>query len=358
MIYQWLFDFSDNYSFFYVFRYITFRSFLSFITAFIICLVLGPSLIQKLNYKKIKQKIKIFIPEGHKKKIGIPTSGGLLIFLSIFTTSFFWFELSNPLVLSAFIIFLSFALVGYLDDRVLLYSQSGKGLSGKIRLCFEFLITIAILSSLYTSDHLNTNLYVPFLKDVEWSLGWLYIIFGSFVIVGSANAVNLTDGLDGLAIFPVIICSLTLGIFSYLSGHFNLASYLGIPFIEGSGELAPFCLAVAAGGLGFLWFNAYPAQVFMGDTGSLSLGAFLGTVAVFSKNELLLILLGGLFVVETVSVILQVLSFQLTGKRLFKMAPLHHHFELKGFPENKIIVRFWIVSILLAVLSLSTLKLR
>ena len=284
--------------------------------------------------------------------------GGLLIVTVICITSLFWFDILNPWVLSTILIFVGFAGIGYFDDRLKFKNQNEKGLSVVSRLTLEFLLTIVVLFILYQIGILNTNLYFPFFKDAMLPMGVAYIFFGAFVVVGCANAVNLTDGLDGLAIFPVIICAATLGVFSYLSGHFNLAEYLGIPFIEGVGELFPFAMAVVAGGLGFLWFNSYPAQVFMGDTGSLSLGAFLGAVAVFTKNEILLILLGGLFVVEAMSVILQVVSFKMTGKRLFKMAPLHHHFELKGFPENKIIVRFWIISILLAVISLSTLKLR
>ncbi len=358
MIYKWLFSLSEQFSVFHVFRYITFRSFMSFLTAFIICLILGPYLIRQLSYKNLRQKIKQIIPEGHKSKTGTPTSGGVLIVFSVLITSVFWFDFSNYLVLASLLLFFGFSLVGYIDDVILSRNKKNKGLSGRLRLFIEFTLCISVLSFLNYQGVLNTDLYVPLFKEVQVSMGWWYILFGSFVVVATANSVNLTDGLDGLAIFPVIICALALGIFAYLAGHFNLAQYLGIPFVEGAGELVPLSVAVAASGLGFLWFNSYPAQVFMGDTGSLGLGAFLGTMAVFSKNEILLILLGGLFVVETASVILQVMSFKLTGKRIFKMAPLHHHFEMKGVAENKIIVRFWIVAILLAVLSLSTLKLR
>jgi phospho-N-acetylmuramoyl-pentapeptide-transferase len=251
-----------------------------------------------------------------------------------------------------------FGLIGYLDDHLKVSKKNTKGLSGKVRLFFEFLIASVALYVLIRYFQFSTQVHIPFFKNVIFELGYSYIVFGSLVIVGTANAVNLTDGLDGLAIVPVIISATTLGLFAYIVGHFSIAQYLQIPHIVGAGELAPVAACLVAAGLGFLWFNTYPAQVFMGDVGSLSLGGFLGMMAVLTKNELLMIILGGVFVVEALSVIGQVTSFKLTGKRILKMAPLHHHFELGGMTETKIIVRFWIISILLAVLCLATLKLR
>lgn len=284
--------------------------------------------------------------------------GGGLILLSTLVPCLLWMDLLNPLVWSVLIVTWGFGLIGYVDDYMKVSQKNSKGLPGRLRLVFEFGIAALVISYLIHTGWLDTRVYTPFFKTWVFELGWLYVLFGSLVIVGTANAVNLTDGLDGLAIVPVMICASTLGLFAYVAGHFNIAQYLQIPFVVGAGELAPLAATVIAAGLGFLWFNAYPAQVFMGDVGSLSLGGFLGVMAVITKNELLMLLLGGVFVVEALSVITQVISFKLTGKRIFKMAPIHHHFELKGLTENKIIVRFWIISLLLAVLSLSTLKLR
>lgn len=278
--------------------------------------------------------------------------------LSLLIPFILWMDIFNPLVIATMVVTLGFSLIGYIDDHNKVIKKNSKGLSGRLRLLFEFSICGVVLYWLTQNGNLTTELTIPFFKAVTFDLGLFYILFGSLVIVGTANAVNLTDGLDGLAIGPVIICAGTFAIFAYVAGHFNIASYLGIPFISGAGELAPLAAAIVASGLGFLWFNSYPAQVFMGDLGSLALGGFLGTMAVLTKNELVMILLGGVFVVEALSVITQVASFKLTGKRIFRMAPIHHHYELKGLDETKIIVRFWIVSILLAVLSLSTLKLR
>jgi phospho-N-acetylmuramoyl-pentapeptide-transferase len=264
----------------------------------------------------------------------------------------------NPLVWGVLLITWGFGCIGYMDDWMKVSKRNTKGLSGKIRLFGEFLISGIVVAILVHYFKLSTVLNFPFFKMLSVDLGLFYIPFAALVIVGTANAVNFTDGLDGLAIVPVIICASTLGLFAYVTGHFTIANYLQIPHVMGAGELAPVAATIVAAGLGFLWFNTYPAQVFMGDVGSLSLGGFLGAMAVFTSNEILMLLLGGVFVVETLSVIGQVVSFKLTGKRIFKMAPIHHHFELKGLTETKIIVRFWIISILLAVLSLSTLKLR
>jgi phospho-N-acetylmuramoyl-pentapeptide-transferase len=358
MLYQWLHSLSEQYSVFNVFRYITVRTFISFFTGFFLCLIWGPQFIEKLKQKHFGQSIRDDGPQSHKKKAGTPTMGGWLILLSTIIPMILWIDLMNPLVVATIIITWGFGVIGYIDDYLKVSKKNTKGLSGKVRLLGEFLISGIALFILIEYFSLNTTLTIPFVKSVMIDLGYFYILFGSLVIVGTANAVNLTDGLDGLAIVPVIISATTLGIFAYVTGHASIANYLQIPHVVGAGELTPLAAAMIAGGLGFLWFNTYPAQVFMGDVGSLSLGGFLGTMAVLTKNELLMVLLGGVFVVEALSVITQVASFKLTGKRIFKMAPIHHHFELGGLTETKIIVRFWIISILLGALSLATLKLR
>jgi phospho-N-acetylmuramoyl-pentapeptide-transferase len=270
----------------------------------------------------------------------------------------FWVDLLNPLVVSLLIITVSFAAIGFADDWMKITKKNTKGLSGKVRLLLEFSIAGAVVTYLVTTGTLSTHLPLPFFKHLSPQLDWFYIPFAALVIVGCANAVNLTDGLDGLAIAPVIVATLTYGLFAYLAGNFRIAEYLSISFVPGAGELVPLAAAMVAAGLGFLWFNSYPAQIFMGDVGSLSLGGFIGAMAVLTKNEILLLLVGGIFVVEALSVITQVISFKTTGKRVFKMAPIHHHFELKGVVETKVVIRFWIIAIILAVLSLSTLKLR
>lgn len=358
MLYQLLYSMADQVSAFNVFRYITFRTFISFFSAFLLCLWWGPYFIRRLQSYQIGQSIRDDGPQSHKKKAGTPTMGGGLILISTLIPCLLWVDMMNPLVWGVLIVTWGFGFIGYMDDWLKVSKRNHKGLSGKIRLLGEFLISGAVVAALVWQYDLSTILSLPFLKSVSFDLGWWYVPFASLVIVGTANAVNLTDGLDGLAIAPVIICASTLGLFAYVSGHFTIASYLQIPHVMGAGELAPVAATLVAAGLGFLWFNAYPAQVFMGDVGSLSLGGFLGTMAVLTNNELLMLVLGGVFVVEALSVIGQVISFKLTGKRIFKMAPIHHHFELKGLTETKIIVRFWIISILLAVLSLATLKLR
>ncbi len=297
-------------------------------------------------------------PDSHKKKSGTPTMGGGLVLLALLLSSLLWVDLSEPLIWGVLAILMGFGAIGFWDDFIKSRWKNFKGIPPIYRLLYEFGISSIILTVLLYTNQIEPILYIPFFKDMAFDLSWFYVLFGSFVITACANAVNLTDGLDGLAIVPVMVCAGTLAVFAYLAGHFNMASYLGIPFIAGAGEITPLAVAVLAGGLGFLWYNSYPAQIFMGDTGSLSLGAFLGVLAVFTKNEILLAILGGVFVVEALSVILQVISFKMTGKRIFAMAPLHHHFELKGMEESKIIVRFWIVACLLAVVSLATLKLR
>ncbi len=359
MLYQWLIQFSDQYTFLNVFRYITFRTFICFFTAFTVCYFVGPNYIRRLKKKQGKvSNVREDTPERHQLKSGTPTMGGGLILLSLIIPFFLWMDFMNPLVLGTMFVTLSFALIGYIDDRNKVMKKNSKGLSGKMRLLAEFSISALVIFILIEKGFLTTQLTLPFFKNLTFELGYFYVILASLVVVGTANAVNLTDGLDGLAIGPVIVCAGTFSLFAYVAGHYAIANYLGIPFISGAGELAPVAATIVAAGLGFLWFNTYPAQVFMGDLGSLSLGGFLGIMAVLTKNELVMILLGGVFVVEALSVITQVASFKLTGKRIFRMAPIHHHYELKGLDETKIIVRFWIVSILLAVLSLSTLKLR
>lgn len=358
MLYQWLHSLSDQYTVFNVFRYITFRTFVSFFTAFLVCWSVGPTFIRRLKKQQGKaSNVREDVPERHQQKAGTPTMGGGLILLSLMVPCLLWMDMTNALVMGCIAVTLGFALIGYFDDHNKI-KKSSKGVPGRVRLLGEFLIAGIAIALLTHYNFLSTNLTLPFFKSATFDLGWYYIIFASFVIVGTANAVNLTDGLDGLAIGPVIVCAGTFCIFAYVAGHSEIANYLGIPFIRGAGELAPVAATIVAAGLGFLWFNSYPAQVFMGDIGSLGLGGFLGIMAVLTKNELVMLLLGGVFVVEALSVITQVASFKLTGKRIFRMAPIHHHFELKGLDETKIIVRFWIVSLLLAVLSLSTLKLR
>lgn len=306
----------------------------------------------------MNQSIRDDGPESHKKKVGTPTMGGILILACIFIPSLLWVDVANPLVQAILVVTLGFALIGYVDDQMKVTKKNTKGVPGRLRLFLEFLISGSVIAWLVYVHGFSTQVYVPFFKDVIFDFGWFYIVFGAFVISGCANAVNLTDGLDGLAIVPVIVAAATYAIFAYLAGHYNIAQYLQIPHIAGVGEITPIAVTVIAAGLGFLWFNTYPAQVFMGDIGSLGLGGLIGMLAVLTKNELLLVIVGGVFVAEALSVIGQVASFKLTGKRIFKMAPLHHHFELKGIAEPKVIVRFWIVAIILAVLSLSTLKLR
>lgn len=358
MLYQWLYGLSNEFSPLNIFRYITVRTFIAFFTAFFLCLIWGPYFIQRLKEKHYGQAIRDDGPQSHQKKSGTPTMGGGLILISTLIPCLLWLDMANPLVWGVLLVTWGFGLIGYIDDYLKVSKKNTKGLSGRIRLAGEFLISGATVAVLIGEFGLSTMVSVPFAKTVAFDLGWFYVPFAALVIVGTANAVNLTDGLDGLAIVPVMISAATLGLFAYVSGHFSIANYLQIPHVVGAGELTPVAATVVAASLGFLWFNAYPAQVFMGDVGSLSLGGFLGTMAVLTNNELLMLILGGVFVVEALSVITQVASFKLTGKRVFKMAPIHHHFELGGLTETKIIVRFWIISILLAVLSLATLKLR
>ncbi len=358
MLYQLLFSLHEHFSVFNVFKYLTFRTFAGFLTAFLFCWLMGPKFIKRLESRQLKQTVRNDGPESHLVKQGTPTMGGALVLISIFIPSALWCDTQNVLVWSSLFICAGFGLIGYIDDYLKVSKKNTKGLKGRTRLFFEFFMAGIVCLIIYRVTELGGTLDFPFFKGHGLDLGYWYIPIGMLVIVGTANAVNLTDGLDGLAIVPVMIAAITLAILAYTCGNYKIASYLQIPFVKGAGELAIVSATVAAAGLGFLWFNTYPAQVFMGDVGSLSLGGILGTIAVLTKNEILMILLGGIFVVEAVSVIIQVASFKLTGKRVFRMAPIHHHFELKGWAEPKIIVRFWIISVLLAILSLSTLKLR
>jgi phospho-N-acetylmuramoyl-pentapeptide-transferase len=361
MLYHLLYPLSGYYSPFNVFRYITFRTGGAIITAFIIVFFMGPYVIKQMRIFSMKQTIRDDGPGRHLKKEGTPTMGGVLILGSVIITSLIWGNFDNLYMLISIFTISSFGILGFLDDYLKVIKKDSKGLRGKYKLILQILFSliIALVLTIFVSGDTNfSKLQVPIFKVIVPDLGILYIIFIIFVIVSSSNAVNLTDGLDGLAIGPIVIAFSTFGILTYVSGRFNTAMYLNIFFVKSVGEITVFCGAIVGAGLGFLWYNSYPAEIFMGDTGSLSLGASLGTVAVLSKHELLLPIIGGLFVIVTISVVLQVLSYKLRKKRIFLMAPLHHHFELKGWEEPKITVRFWIISIVLSLLAIMTLKLR
>ena len=345
-----------------VFRYITFRTGGAILTALIISFLLGPFLIQSLKkFQSIGQPIRDDGPTRHLiKKKGTPTMGGLLILFAFLCSTILWSKLDNILVWIILITSTIFGLIGLCDDWLKVKRKSTKGLRGKYKLILQILtafIAVYLINQQFPMDYTNT-VSLPFFKELVIDLGIFYLPFGILVIVGSSNAVNLTDGLDGLAIVPVMIACLSFALISYLVGNINFSNYLQITYVPGVGELAVLAGALIGAGLGFLWFNAPPAMVFMGDTGSLSLGAFLGSTALAVRHEIVLIIIGGLFVLETVSVIIQVLSFKLTGRRIFKMAPLHHHFEQKGWEESTIVIRFWIIAVILALIGLSSLKLR
>lgn len=358
MLYHLLYSLVEYHSFFNVFRYITFRTIYAIVTALLISWVFGPWVIRELRRRSIGQTVRPDGPATHLRKEGTPTMGGLLILGSALIATLLWGDLTNTYIWLVLWTGLGFGAVGFVDDLRVVTKRTHRGLSGKLRLVLEFAVAGVTAIVLAHYPAFSTTLTFPFFKELQPDLGPLYIPFALFVIVGTANAVNLTDGLDGLAIGPVTIAAGTYLIFSYLTGNVKTAQYLQIPYVPGVGELAVLCGAFVGAGMGFLWFNAYPAEIFMGDVGSLSLGAVLGTVAVITKQEMVLAIVGGIFVVETLSVILQVSSFKLRGRRIFRMAPLHHHFEMKGWPEPKIIVRFWILSIFLGLLAISTLKLR
>jgi len=339
------------------FGYISMRSILGVLTALLICLLVGPWVIARLSRYHIGQTIRDDGPRSHLDKRGTPTMGGALILFSIAASVLLWADLTNEYVWIALLTMLAFGLIGGIDDYRKLVLQDARGLPARWKYLLQSLVGAVTAVVLYTVAG-ETELLIPFFKDLTINLGLFYILLTYFVIVGTSNAVNLTDGLDGLAIMPTVMVAGALGVFAYASGHFHFADYLGIPFIAGAGETVILCGAIVGAGLGFLWFNTYPAQVFMGDTGALALGAALGTLAVVVQQELVLVIMGGVFVIETVSVIVQVVSYKLTGRRVFRMAPLHHHFELKGWPEPRVSVRFWIITVILVLIALSTLKLR
>lgn len=343
-----------------VIQYITVRGILGILTALIISLLIGPWMIRRLNYHQIGQVVRSDGPESHFSKAGTPTMGGALILVSIVLSTLIWADLRNAYVWVTMLVTVLFGAIGWIDDYRKVFRKDPKGLPAKWKYFWQSVIGLGAALFLYytATDPVQTAYIVPFFKDVSIEVGLLFIVITYFVIVGSSNAVNLTDGLDGLAILPTVMVGGALGIIAYLSGHAEFSVYLNIPTVTGAGELVIFCGALLGAGLGFLWFNTYPAQVFMGDVGALALGAALGIVAVISRHEIVLFIMGGIFVMETVSVILQVASFKLTGKRIFRMAPLHHHFELKGWPEPRVIVRFWIITVMLVLFGLATLKLR
>ena len=359
MIYHLLYPLHTSISAFNVFRYITFRTIYASLTAFMICFLLGPWVIKRLRQMQVGQFIRDDGPETHFKKSGTPTMGGLLIIGAVVAATLLWANLTNFYVWVALLVIVGFGAIGFADDYLMQVKKRSKGLGAKEKFLLQTgLATVCGLLFYFHADF-STQVTVPFLKNVQPDLGWGYILFTVLVIVGASNAVNLTDGLDGLAIGPLIIVAATYMVFAYVTGHIKFAEYLQINYVPGTGEISIFCGAMVGAGLGFLWFNAYPAQMFMGDVGSLSLGSSIGAIAIMTKQEILLVLVGGLFVIETLSVIFQVGFFKLThGRRIFRMAPLHHHFELKGWPEPKVIVRFWIIAIALALVALSTLKLR
>lgn len=357
----WIFDaLSDNYSELNVFRYLTFRAICGTLTALTISLAIGPLMIRKLRQHQIGQTVRDDGPESHLQKGGTPTMGGALIIVSIVFSTLLWADLSNRFVWVVLLTCIAFGAIGWFDDYRKLIDKNPKGMGARAKFFWQSVAALAAGVFLYSTATLpaETNLIVPVFKDISISLGLGFVVLTYFVVVGTSNAVNLTDGLDGLAIMPCVMVAGALGIFAYASGNFIYSGYLGIPFVPGAGEVLIFCATLVGAGLGFLWFNTYPAEVFMGDIGALSLGAALGIVAVVVRQELVLVIMGGIFVVETISVILQVASFKLTGKRIFKMAPLHHHYELKGWPEPRVSVRFWIISLILVLVGLGTLKVR
>lgn len=343
-----------------VFQYLTFRGILGVLTALAISLMLGPWMIRRLNILQIGQSVRDDGPESHLSKTGTPTMGGTLILAAIFVSSLLWSDLSNRYVWVVLLVTALFAAVGFVDDYRKVIERNSRGLSAFWKMFWQSAGGLGAGIFLYftATDPVETALFVPFFKNVALDMGLFYIVLTYFVVVGSSNAVNLTDGLDGLAIMPSVMVASALGIIAYLVGHVQFANYLHIPYVAGTGELVIFCGALGGAGLGFLWFNTYPAQVFMGDVGALALGAALGVIAVIVRHEIIFFIMGGVFVMETVSVILQVASYKLTGRRIFRMAPLHHHYELKGWPEPRVIVRFWIITVMLVLFGLATLKLR
>jgi phospho-N-acetylmuramoyl-pentapeptide-transferase len=354
-------QFGDQIAIFNVFRYITFRTGAAMITGFIVVFLFGPAIIANLRIRQGKgQPIRADGPQTHFKKAGTPTMGGLMIISGFLVATLLWADLSNIYVWTVLMVTVGFGAIGFYDDYLKVTKQSHMGFSGKSRLALEFVIAaVAAAMIVYAgTGSFASSLAFPFVKALLIDLGWFYVVFGAFVVVGAGNAVNLTDGLDGLAIVPIMIAASAFGLIAYVAGNVNFSTYLQIHYVAGTGELAPLCGAVIGAGLGFLWFNAPPAAIFMGDTGSLALGGMVGSIAVATKHELVLAIIGGLFVIEALSVIIQVGWFKLTGRRVFLMAPIHHHFEKLGWTESQVVVRFWIIAFMLAFVGLSTLKLR
>ena len=357
----WLAEYLQEYvRSFAVFQYLTLRAILGVLTALGISLLLGPWVIKRLNAMRIGQAVRTDGPQSHLSKSGTPTMGGALILTAIFISALLWSDLSNRYVWVVIIVTAIFGAVGWVDDYRKVAKRDSRGLPARWKYLWQSIAGFgAAVFLFYTATSpVETQLFIPFFKNVATDLGLFYIVLTYFVIVGSSNAVNLTDGLDGLAIMPTVMVAAALGVIAYLAGNIKFAQYLQITYVAGAGELVVFCCALVGAGLGFLWFNTYPAQVFMGDVGALALGAALGVIAVVIRHEIVLFIMGGIFVLETVSVILQVASFKLTGRRIFRMAPIHHHFELKGWPEPRVIVRFWIITVILVLIGLATLKLR
>tara|TARA_Y100000591_G_scaffold59837_1_gene48286 strand:- start:764 stop:1846 length:1083 start_codon:yes stop_codon:yes gene_type:complete len=357
----WLTDYlSDFVRAFSVFQYLTLRSMVSAMTALLLSLIIGPIFIEKLSRQQIGQRVRLDGPESHLAKDGTPTMGGGLIIVVITIATLFWGDLSNRYIWLVLSVTCAFGLIGWLDDYLKILRQNSDGLSARWKIFWQTIVALSASSYLYTTADMaiQTDLIVPFFKEVALPLGIGFIVFSSLMLVGMSNAVNLTDGLDGLAILPTVMVGGGLGLISYLVGNSEYSTYLQIPYIPGTGELSVFCGALIGAGLGFLWFNTYPAQVFMGDVGSLALGAALAIVAIVTRHEIVLLIMGGLFVLETASVIVQVISYRVTGRRVFRMAPIHHHFELKGWAEPKVIVRFWIITVVLVTIGISSLKLR
>jgi len=354
---EYLSQFNSGFS---VFQYLTLRSIFGVLTALVISLVVGPIMIRRLTHHQIGQTVREDGPETHLSKAGTPTMGGALLLVAVSVSTLLWADLGNRYVWIVVIVTLLFGVIGFYDDYKKLVMNDPRGLAARYKYLWQSVVGVGAACVLYGTASIpaETELIIPFVKSVMIDLGPGFIVLSYFVIVGTSNAVNLTDGLDGLAIMPTVLVAGALGIFAYVSGHAQIAGYLLIPHLPGVGEVVIFCGALVGAGLGFLWFNAYPAQVFMGDVGALALGAALGVVAVIVRQELVLVIMGGVFVMETVSVMLQVASFKLTGRRIFRMAPLHHHFELKGWPEPRVIVRFWIVTVVLVLVGLASLKIR
>jgi phospho-N-acetylmuramoyl-pentapeptide-transferase len=358
MLYHLLYPLHAKLSAFNVFRYITFRTVMAILSALIISFLLTPWLIQKLNALRVKADKREDVPERHEVKKGTPTMGGFIILVATIIPTFLWADLRNSYIWIVALALMLFGAVGFVDDMRKLRSPQSKGVPGRTKFLLEILFAVIISVLIYYKGEFLPQLTVPFFKNVAPNLGIFYILLCILIIVGTSNSVNLTDGLDGLAIGPALTVSATFTLFAYVAGNVIFAQYLQISYVKGAGELTILCGAMLGAGIGFLWYNAHPAELFMGDTGSLALGAGLGTIAVIIKQEVLLVIVGGIFVMETLSVIIQVLSFKWRGKRVFKMAPIHHHFELKGWNEAKIVVRFWIISVILGLIAITTLKLR